>query len=36
MEAFLKIINDFPKPKAAKIVKIMMDHGAKIAGNVAW
>ena len=36
METFLQMIKIFPKAKAAKIVKIMMDQGAKIEGNVEW
>jgi 26S proteasome regulatory subunit N6 len=36
MEVFLGLINQFPNAKAGKIIRIMMDQGAKIEGNVEW
>lgn len=36
MELFLKTFHEFPKPKTAKIIKLLLDQGSKIQGKVDW
>ena len=36
MELFLKLVNTFPKPKTAKIIKHLLNQGARIEGDVSW
>lgn len=36
MELFLQLFNTFPKPKTAKIIKHLLNQGARIEGDVAW
>jgi len=36
MELFLQLFNTFPKPKTAKIIKHLLNQGARIEGDVSW
>lgn len=36
MELFLKTFDQLPKPKTAKIIKLLLDQGSKIQGRVDW